>query len=113
MIITRIPLPVDRRSQYYEYSGLNDSDLAQLRKIPDLVEVRYYYGSGEFEGMGQMLLRQASGEWRLYSLSHCSCYGPMDHLEECWDSLKPYKTLEGMKADCSQELWEELKPLVW
>ena len=109
MKIINIPLPKKESAQYFTNAKLLSSELEKLKAISQLTEVRYYYGKGYYEGYGQMLL-QIAGSWRIYCLSHCSCYGPLEHLS-LNNMSPPAADFEKLKTKCSEELWKEIEPL--
>ncbi len=67
----------------------------------------YDYRCGSYEGCGNALILK-DGEWFLESLSHCSCYGPLNDFHP--QSGKGYKTPSDIKA--SSEYEDEIKPLI-
>jgi hypothetical protein len=52
-----------------------------------------------------MILKTKDGYY-LHDMSHCSCYGPLCHLE----LTRSYDTIEDLINNCSEEL-EDLLPL--
>ena len=81
-------------------------DEYELEKIPEEVEwIKYWYAQGSYDGSGMMILKTKDGYY-LYDMSHCSCYGPLDHLE----LTRSYDTIEDLINNCSEEL-EDLLPL--
>lgn len=96
-------MPVE--NGYEEISSLSIWDLHVLEdKGVDLAA--YWYATGSYEGSGQLIAR-VDGRWHLHSMSHCSCYGPIEHFE----LRKGYETLEELLSHCSDELKKEVVPL--
>lgn len=104
MRVIRVPLPEG-------FSGFDDEPLSEsdIEKIAatGALEARYCYGYGGYEGAGHLLVHTGAA-WYHHSLSHCSCYGPVEHL-----ALKTgYPTLDALLQSCSEDLREELMPLM-
>jgi hypothetical protein len=72
------------QDDYFEISHLDEYDLENLERL-SAVEVWYWYESASYEGDGRMLLRNENNEYALWNMGHCSCYGPLDHIND--DSL--------------------------
>lgn len=67
---------------HFEKEGFTDTlsrdDMDSVFKL-NLDEIWYFYNSRDYDGFGEMLMRK--GElFELYSLGHCSCYGPTDQI---------------------------------
>jgi len=106
MKVNKCKTTVDYTPYGYEVDYCNLDEEYDLSKIPSTVEeIWYWYKSGSWEGMGQMILKDANGYY-LWDLGHCSCYGPLDDIEEGLSN--PYKTLEELKAACSEDLLNQL-----
>ena len=45
----------------------------------ELDEIWYWYQQGTYDGDGSILMKKGK-LWCIDSLSHCSCYGPTDHV---------------------------------
>ena len=68
--------------------------------IPSHIDLAvYYYEVGSWEGDGNCVFHDATtGKWGYRGLGHCSCYGPLEELEQ---------------ADfCGAMTWRELLKLV-
>lgn len=96
--LKRFPPDPDRWSSYYDLSDL-DSDVDVLVEA-GVDEIWYWYAVGSYEGSGQMILRRRDRFWH-HDLGHCSCYGPVDHInlrgEASWPSLE--KLEQSMSPD--------------
>jgi hypothetical protein len=69
-------------------------------------EAWYWYAVASYEGYGYLLMRKGD-LWAIHDMSHCSCFGPTDKIEE----------LAWMKKDkladkYSKTMLEGIKPLV-
>ena len=70
-------------------------------------EVRYHYEDGGYDGRGATLLK-VSDLWYYHDMGHCSCNGPTEYM-----SLREgYSSLEELLLSCSEELRNELLPLI-
>lgn len=70
------------RNMYYTYSDgdtLSDYALKEIESLHKVDEIWYWYQSGSYDGDGEMFLRKGD-KYASSSLSHCSCYGPTEHL---------------------------------
>jgi len=65
--------------EYNEATELADYELEYLEKL-DIDEIWYWYGTGSYEGSGQILMRKGD-MYDLHDMGHCSCYGPTDNVE--------------------------------
>jgi len=97
-------MPVE--NSYEEISEFSQYDLEDVYKT-NAEAGFYWYASGSYEGSGQLLILK-DGKWYLHSCSHCSCYGPVEHLE----LTKPMSSLDEIKSKCSEDLWKEIECLV-
>jgi len=68
------------KSEYVEDANLDESELEKLYPL-NVDEAWYWYKQGSYEGRGQILIRRGQ-QYMIHDLSHCSCYGPLDHLYE-------------------------------
>ncbi|MHA1368097.1 MAG: hypothetical protein ACTSRA_00090 [Promethearchaeota archaeon] len=68
----------------------------------------YHYECYPYEGSGYLLMKKGL-VWFLLDLYHCSCYGPMDDIEN--KSVR-YETIEELKDKASDELLDDIKPLL-
>jgi hypothetical protein len=91
---------------YGEIEPLSKYDLEDLKSL-NVDEVWYWYAAGDYEGSGKMLMRRGN-KYDIHSLSHCSCYGP---LEDAVFAPK-YSSLDEIRAKCSEEAYKEIAPLV-
>lgn len=93
--------------EYCSDSELEEYDLEDLYKT-NAQAAFYWYAVGSYEGTGQVLILK-EGKWYLHDCGHCSCYGPMEHL----DLKAPIAdSLTGVRDKCSVDLWIEVEPLV-
>ena len=88
-----------------EISELSDYELEELEKRLDLDEVWYWYASGSYEGMGEILMRKGD-LYDIHDASHCSCYGPTEHAD--FNGVPLEKLTEGF----TEERWNEVKCLI-
>jgi hypothetical protein len=110
----RFPDPIDYA--HGEISVLDEYDLEEAMKN-QICEIWYWYACGDYEGMGQSIVRKAYGDgagrknnwWSIHSLSHCSCYGP---LNENMNDLHFFEDPEEMFDQCSEHLKGEMLPLM-
>lgn len=102
MDIIRVQPPAN----YLEYDRDDtELDVYDLKNIPKEVEwIRYWYAQGSYDGSGMMILKTKDGFY-LHDMSHCSCYGPLEHLE----LTRPYSTIEDLINNCSEELEDLLQ----
>jgi len=77
--------------------------------LKDFDEVYYWYASAPYEGLGG-LIGLLKGKWYMHSMGHCSCYGPLEHLEI--NEQNAYYSLEELKNACSSDLLIEVAPLI-
>lgn len=103
MIVVQIPTP-DKEYLYGSDDQLTDYEIKKAEEAGVDVLV-YYYASGSYEGSGVALLRK-DGNWSYESLSHCSCYGPLDSISG------PFEPLADLTARMSKELHGEVHPLL-
>lgn len=92
---------------FCEKSTSLDQSEIELLKDYGVKEVRYWYYQGNSEGNGQMLTLKDK-KWYYNTMSHCSCYGPLDKIS----FNVGYSTLSELMGKCSDELKKQLKPLV-
>ena len=86
-------------------------DAYELSKIEEVGAevVFYWYAYGHYEGAGQIIFK-IGNKWYLYDASHCSCYGPTDHIEESIE--EGYASLDEILTHCSNAYKEEIMPLI-
>ena len=67
----------------------------------------YYYSAGSYEGSGDLIAKR-EGKIEVYSLSHCSCNGPLDGQgpEGTYDSI------ENLENRLSEGAKKDLEPLI-
>ena len=93
---------------YYEYGDAGELDDYDLEDIPrDIEEIWYWYAIGSYEGSGNLIALR-DGKYYLESLSHCSCYGPTEHL----DFNIPYNSIEELERAATGEYTKEIKLLI-
>ena len=90
-------------SKYWDAGELHEWDFRYLDKL-SLDEIWYWYGVGDYEGAGQLLMRKGE-KYDLHDMGHCSCYGPVEEVV-----FKPQE-LEDLKTSCSADYTKECKPL--
>jgi len=94
------------RDDYEKPADLDSDDIGDIEKVGATVGA-YWYRRAPYEGSGYAVFLVGE-RWHLHDLGHCSCYGPMEHLE-----LKEgFATLDDLLASCSIELRGEIDPLV-
>lgn len=94
--------PVEHHESY-QSSELDRYDIERLEEL-GVEEVWYWYEQGSWEGDGQMLMRRGT-DYSLHSMSHCSCYGPMENVKF---TPEPFDKLF---ASCSDGLMKQCLPL--
>lgn len=88
---------------YSFYNEDGDIDTCDLQALPlGTEEMRYWYARGSHEGCGEAFLK-INGEWFCHGMSHCSCYGPMEHFEY-YEGKKGYNSIADMVRD-----WDKLR----
>lgn len=87
---------------------LSTSDFDYLPANVD--EVWYIYESGYYEGSGHIVLRSGD-KWAEHDMGHCSCYGPLDHIENI-GNLKWYNSLNALKRVGTQEYSKTLFDII-
>ena len=90
-----------------------DYNYSDEDRLPDYVldvveqsgaeEIWYWYWTAPYEGSGWLLARKGD-KYDTADLGHCSCYGPEDLVE----GLEYTMTLDQLKANHSQEAWDEI-----
>lgn len=99
--------------EYSKYSLFKD--LAQSG-ISDYVKYFvFWYSVGSYCGAGQALMGDGS-EWWIKDMGHCSCYGPLEKINE-WDAngdvtSRKFSSLDELLKNGSKEWQAEVKPLV-
>ena len=73
--------------------------------------VAYWYVHEDYEGSGYILLHFPSGELLLESASHCSCYGPTEHLMSV-PAVSWASSMQDLVGRFSPDMFEEARPLV-
>lgn len=93
------------------YSGPTDElSKEELSSVPDFVqEIWYWYTGGGWDGQGYMLLRSGD-EYQIASLSHCSCYGPMDDIGSLQESQ--FKPFDSLFSNCTKDYLRDIQPLL-
>ena len=91
---------------YYESAAFGESEAQQIEDAgADLAA--YWYGSGSYEGAGNILARK-NGRWYHHECGHCSCYGPTCQIDF---SGAGDDSIEALLDRCSADLRKELEPL--
>ena len=90
-------------SNYWVAGDLEEWEIEKLNKL-GLDEIWYWYGVGDYEGAGQLLMRKGE-KYDLHDMGHCSCYGPVEEVV-----FHPQK-LKDLKSVCSEDYATECKPL--
>ncbi len=105
-------IPSDKEFPFQKDPAEDTSSWLERDIFPkDKVEaIWYWYESGSWEGSGDMLVRTKDGLFHHFSLSHCSCYGPLDGIED-------YKWNQGQRLDdfknwFSEEYYNDIKNLI-
>lgn len=76
--------------------------------VPDVIF--YWYVEGYYEGSGS-LIAQKDKKWFYSSLSHCSCYGPLDGFAKHISEYQ-YKSLNEVEKAGTCEWLFSVKPLI-
>ena len=100
MIINRIKKIPKKYSVRYDSTELLRDDLEDLKSL-GLDEIWYWYGEGNCEGDGQLLMRKGN-KYEFSTLSHCSCNEPLDNINV---HVFNGSTLEELKNKCSKEYY--------
>ena len=98
-----------KESESCDEIGFDEYDMKEMNGcIPDAVF--YWYVSGSYEGDGA-LIAVKDGKWYDKSLSHCSCYGPIEGFA---NKISDYDhaDLDDVLSKCSEEREKEYSPLV-
>lgn len=96
-----------REYSYYDLDKLYDSD-EELLERDGFEEAWYWYATGSYEGTGELIGRGTDGRWTVFSLGHCSCYGPIEDR----GTSKWYDTIEEMTEGFTPERLNEIQPLL-
>lgn len=86
---------------------LEEYDLTNIESLVPYDAV-YWYSTGGYEGNGQIILK-VKGRYILHDMGHCSCYGPLDHINT---KAKGYGSLTELLACLSDEYSTDVKDLV-
>ena len=87
--------PDNYEYRYGEIAELHEYDFEDLKNL-GIDEVWYWYASGDYEGSGQILMRQGI-LFDVGDMGHCSCFGPTENLSfkgKTWEELHEYYTKE-------------------
>lgn len=81
-------------------------------EIQDLEErgieaIFYWYETGSYEGSGQMIYHK-DGKYGTHDMGHCSCYGPIEHL----NLVLQYDSLDAILGAGTKEYAKDYEPLV-
>jgi len=90
-------------------SALSSEDVSALKEKG--VELAYYwYAAMPYEGYGYILFKkEGKPGWFLHDASHCSCYGPLDGIDEYADH---WESLEELEREATAELRDEIAALI-
>ena len=78
-----------------------DDDVLEVLERNEADAGFYWYGTGSYEGSGELIILK-NNKWYLNSLSHCSCYGPLDHLND--NEIKEgFNSLHELTEYCTDE----------
>lgn len=86
----------------YSPDELAQYQIDEIAAIPGAELFVYWYEQGSYEGSGNAILK-CEGKYHLFSLSHCSCYGPTEDIDENAVATGGYETLDQLLAACSAE----------
>lgn len=89
-------------SLYGDWAELYDSDLENIAAD----EIWYWYSTAWYEGSGHLIARVGDRYFH-HDMSHCSCFGPLDHVDNSPEPLDELKA--GWKNNPSY--WKEVEPL--
>jgi hypothetical protein len=92
----------------YTISELDNFNIEKLTAY-NIKVAFYWYATAPYEGSGAMIVLKDEG-WYVFSLSHCSCYGPTEHID--FNGKATSKSLTGLKKKSSPEFYNEIKELV-
>jgi|ERR1035437_4411368 hypothetical protein len=88
-------------------SELNDREIDFIESL-GVVELWYWYKQGDYEGSGNALALGDNGLYYVESLSHCSCYGPVENFQ----LTDPYPSLEAILNSGSADYLSNIMPLL-
>lgn len=71
----------------------------------------YWYCRAPYCGDGELIYLK-DDKWYLYSMSHCSCYGPTEHLTDGRSELKSYDSFQELLAACTDDYKTHINPLI-
>jgi hypothetical protein len=92
----------------YTIEAFGEYELECLNVL-NLDEIWYWYGSGDYCGTGQLLMRKGD-LYDLHDCGHCSCYGPTTDSDYCTPPFNGL-SLDELKKKCSGELLKEVQCL--
>lgn len=102
---------LDEVPEGFHYNYGTTSEAYNLQQRVDELEVEaafYWYISGSYEGTGEVIMLKDKA-WYLCSLSHCSCYGPTEHVN--LDGAA-YHNFEELLSACTNEYKKLVNPLI-
>lgn len=105
MKVLFVPVPTDYHSSY-EAEMLSEYYLTEIANNTGADLFAYWYTSEPYSGSGSAILR-TKGKYHLFSLSHCSCYGPTNDITSGAVETGGYDTLDALLAACSNEYREK------
>ena len=92
-----------------EYCDSDNIEAVYLEKFEeiDFDECWYWYLEGCYCGVGHILFRSGY-EYRLYEINHCSCYGPIENIN---NELDDYENIPELFDSISDDLFDQLRCL--
>lgn len=93
---------------YYESNELEDYELRPIEDF-DFDVAWYWYAHSSYCGTGRMLFC-IDGKFFLYDMSHCSCYGPLFHLQD-GVSMNEFVDLETLMVQDTPDSFLDAKSL--
>ena len=83
---------------------MRDEVEGALQTLRDLgvTDAWYWYRYGSYEGEGDLIVIDGQGLWGIYSMAHCSCYGPLENMYKSSFTWRPSR--DELMAACSD--WE-------
>lgn len=103
--LIRVAMPLE--NNYVSDTELSEYDIESIKHMQAFA---YWYGNGGYEGSGHCIYQTQDNKWDEKSLSHCSCYGPMDGLSNAHSGA--YNTLDKLVSSFSPELKHQTATLV-
>lgn len=79
------------------------------KKFPSFDWLIYYYGTGDDEGVGVILIKQNNKKYYLFSLAHCCCWDPTDEIDP---EKKSCKSIDEILKNTNEDYIEWLYPIL-